>query len=166
MAVPWLGRLVAGYRGGPGSRLVGFVDKEALGFFCPSFSVSPVNIIPPWVSVLIIGGLNNRHVVSCRLFYDAFSDTLVVAVQRHSLAPSTWTTATTTMLRSLLTGNEWNDGGARKAYWDKSRTNISLSNKEEDTFRATDERWMICLGSIRSTELREKIPVSLLSEAS
>jgi hypothetical protein len=56
-AVPWLKRLVAGLsprRPGfaPGSIHVGFVvDKVALGRFPPSTSVSPANIIPPFLHI-------------------------------------------------------------------------------------------------------------------
>jgi hypothetical protein len=61
-AVLWLRRLVASLpprsrRFVPGSVYVGFVvDKVALGQVFLSSSVLPVSIIPPWLSILISFG--------------------------------------------------------------------------------------------------------------
>jgi hypothetical protein len=65
----------------PGSVHVGFVvDKVALPqvFLRVTWS-SPVSIIPPWLSILIL------------LFGWWRVGSFVAAVQRHSLTPSTWT---------------------------------------------------------------------------
>jgi hypothetical protein len=66
LAVPWLGRLVAGlslWGPGyvPGSVHVGFVvDKVALGQIFLRVLPPPLSIIPPWLCIsYIIRGMNN-----------------------------------------------------------------------------------------------------------
>jgi hypothetical protein len=84
-AVPWLRRLVAAIS----LRRPGFAPGQSLWdlcwtkwqwdrFFSPRSLVSPVSIIPPWLSTLISSSSGECP--------------LVVAVQRHKLTPSTLTT--------------------------------------------------------------------------
>jgi hypothetical protein len=81
--MPWLRWLVTGLSlRRPRSVHMGFVvDEVALGqVFLWDHLLSPVNIIPPWLSILIFfpGGWTIGP--------------LVAAVQGHSFTPSIWTT--------------------------------------------------------------------------